>query len=66
MELNFNVKVRAGTRTSVEVEARCTAVNEKMIKFIGGRTLTSGQIAEWIRVKLQAELNEVQGGTYHE
>jgi len=48
--LNFNVKIKAGARTPVEVSAHSTAINEKTIAFINGRTLTSTQIAEWLQV----------------
>jgi hypothetical protein len=63
--LNFNVKVKAGKRTPVEVECYYTAVNQETLTLINGVTVTNQEIAEFIAQKVCAAL-QITEGTQHE
>ncbi len=60
MNINFNVKVRGGPRTPVEVDVFSTSVNEKALTFKNGLTVTQDQIATWIKTELTRVLKARQ------
>jgi len=60
MEINFNIKVKGGKRTPVEVTVYGTAVNEKVIEFSNGKTVSESQIAIWLQDNLVIALKQIQ------
>lgn len=60
MNININVKIKAGPRTPVEVTAYCTAVNAKIIVFANGKRVSGTQIADWIQDELTVALKKIQ------
>jgi hypothetical protein len=60
MELNFNVKVKAGPRTPAQVGAYYTSVNSKTVTLTNGKTITSAQISKWLQEQLQVALDKLQ------
>jgi|GEM_PF-4279441 len=52
MEINFNVKVKAGPRTPPQVTVYSTSVNEKWLTYANGRTDSEHSIA----IQLQHDL----------
>lgn len=62
MNINFKVKVKAGPRTPVSVEARGTAVNEKKLRFANGKEVTEAEIANHIEDHTTAWLSRLEEG----
>ena len=60
MEININVKVKAGKRTPVDVTVITTGVNEKTLTLINGLTITDQQIAEWIDKQLTKAIKKIE------
>lgn len=60
MNINLNVKIKAGPRTPIEVSVYSTSVNEKTIKFVNGNQVTETQIADWIEGELSKTLEKIQ------
>lgn len=56
MIAGFTVKVKAGPRTSVEVECVPTGVNTKTFTFSNGKTITDDEISKWIAKNLYESL----------
>ena len=56
MEVNLNVKVKAGKRTQPSVLVACFGVNVKTIEFANGKTITDEELANWIAENLQSAL----------
>ena len=49
MTHNFNVKIKTGKRTPIEVTVYYTAVNEKVLQFSHTeKEIPQGKVAEWI------------------
>ena len=63
MNLNFNIKVKAGKRTPAQVTAYSTAVNKKIVTLVNGETTSDEQIAKWLQKSLQSALDKLQGGS---
>ncbi len=59
MNINLNVKIKAGKRTPVAVEVYSMSVNEKTIEFANGLTITESQIASRIQTQLTKELQQI-------
>jgi len=62
MEVNLNVKIKAGPRTPVEVGVYGTSVNEKIIKFANGNKISESSIAVWIQENLRDALQAIEHG----
>jgi len=63
MIINLNVKIIGGPRTPLDVQVYGTAVNDKIMRFANGKTVSETQMAEWIRVGLTTQLREIQIGS---
>lgn len=63
MNLNFNVKVTAGPRSTTKVIAYCIAVNPKVIAFANGEKVSSGAISRWIETELSEALRKIEEST---
>lgn len=61
MQINLNVKVKAGPRTETEVSVYGTSVNEKTIKLKNGQLITETQIAFWIESELKRAIKKAGG-----
>jgi hypothetical protein len=60
MEININLKVKAGKRTPVEVTAYGTSVNEKTLTLINGETIREQVIIDWLVSELRAQLKRLE------
>jgi hypothetical protein len=59
MTLNFNIKVKSGKRTPIEVSCYSTAVNKKQLEFQHtSKMISNSQIADWIEKALKEALNK--------
>lgn len=56
MIAGFTLKVKAGPRTSVEVECSPTGVNAKTFTLSNGKTITDDQISKWVAKSLYEAL----------
>ena len=63
MEINLNVKVKAGPRTPVDVSVYYTAVNERSIRFKNGKRISGTAIAEGIAENLEIALKKIEAAT---
>jgi hypothetical protein len=62
VNINFNVKVRAGPRTPVGVDVYSTSSKEKALRFANGVQVTETQIADWLHSELSRVLRQLQDG----
>ena len=62
MNINLNVKIKAGPRTPVEVTVYGTAVNEKTLNFANGDQITETTICSWLKENLTRALRAIQDG----
>jgi len=60
MLINLNVKIKGGPRTPVDIEVYGTAVNEKVMRFANGKTISEYAIAEWLEENLLKALSKIQ------
>lgn len=60
MQINLNVKIKAGPRTPVEVDVYRTSINERVIKFGNGKQISESDLATWIQGKLRFALQVVE------
>ena len=61
MQINLNVKIKAGPRTPINVDVYGTSVNEKTVKLPNGATLSENHIADWIERELTKSLKKAAG-----
>ena len=62
MDMNFTLKVYGGKRTPVEVGCYPTNVNEKVMVFANGKSISDKLIAEFVHVELANVLSKLQKG----
>ena len=60
MNINLNIKIKAGPRTPIEVTVYGTAVNDKTIKFANGHEVKENTICEWLETHLTKALKKIQ------
>jgi hypothetical protein len=59
MEINFNLKVKSGKRSPIEVRCYATSVNEKRLEFQGSnKTITETKISNWLEKALKEVLEK--------
>ncbi|MFH1455043.1 MAG: hypothetical protein ABIF22_01865 [bacterium] len=60
MTINLNIKLTAGKRTPLQVDVQRTSVNEKVLTFKNGQTMTESEIASTIKKQLEYYLGRIQ------
>jgi len=56
MNINLNVKIKAGPRTVTEVTVYSTSVNEKSLELKNGKIITEHEIVEYLQMELTSML----------
>lgn len=63
MNINLNVKIKAGKRTQIDVGVYPTSVNEKIIEFNNGKTISEIEIADYLQKTLTNALKQISEET---
>jgi hypothetical protein len=60
MNINLNVKIKAGKRTPVEVSVYSTSREEKILVLTNGKKVGEKQIVNWLVTELTKTLEKLQ------